>query len=332
MAKKQYKKILVVKPSSLGDIVHSLPFLNSIRKCFPDAKIHWIVAGGFDDLLVGHPMLDKLWVINKDQWKRLSAAGKTIKEIRGLYRDLKGEKYDLVVDLQGLLRSGLLTAATGCKTRVGFKEAREGSRLFYTHTVEGGRDIHAVERYLRVASFLGCGDTEVSFPLPMEPYPVPFEEDYAVLVPGARWKTKKWPASKFARLAARLPIKSIIVGGKSDRQIARQIAAESRRKAISLAGKTTLKELSGIIRKARFVVTNDSGPMHLAAAHGVPVFALFGPTNPVTTGPYGRGHTVITAGVECSPCLKRRCDDLRCMEKISVDRVLEAIKNTIFRE
>jgi ADP-heptose:LPS heptosyltransferase len=214
--------------------------------------------------------------------------------------------------------------------RVGFKEAREGSRLFYTHMVEGGRDIHAVDRYLRVSSFLGCGDSEVSFPLPVEPYSMPLEEDYAVIAPGARWKTKRWPPTKFARLASRLPLKSVIVGGKADSRIARQIAAESRGKAISLAGKTTLKELSGIIVKARFVVTNDSGPMHLAAAHGVPVFALFGPTNPATTGPYGPGHTVITAGVECSPCLKKRCKDIRCMEKIPVGRVLEAIKNTIF--
>lgn len=327
MAKRSFRKILIVKPSSLGDIVHSLPFLNSIRKCFPGAEIHWVVARGFDDLLEGHPMIDRLWVIDKDHWKKISAAGKTIKVLRELFRDLKREHYDLVVDLQGLLRSGIITASTGAATRIGFDEAREGSRLFYTQRVKGGTGVHAVDRYLKVASFLGCKTSEVAFPMSEAPYPLPLDGEYAVIVPGARWKTKRWPPAKFSRLALKLPIKSVIVGSKSESLLSKQIAGESGGKAISVAGKTSLKELSGIISKARFVVTNDSGPMHFAAAHGVPVFALFGPTNPAQTGPYGKGHTIITAGVECAPCFKKRCGDVKCMEKIPVSKVLGAIKD-----
>jgi lipopolysaccharide heptosyltransferase I len=325
MAKIRFKKILVVKPSSLGDIVHSLPFLHSIRKCFPGAEVHWVVATGFQNLLDGHPLIDKLLAINKDQWKNLSSAGSTITEIRTLLGTLKKEAYDLVVDLQGLLRSGIITMATGSKMRIGFQEAREGGPIFYTHKVEGGKGIHAVDRYLKIASFLGCDVSEVSFPMPESPYSLPIDEDYAVLVPGARWKTKRWPVENFARLAAKLPLKSIVIGGKPDTHIAKQIIESSAGKAISLAGKTDLKELSSVIKGARFAVTNDSGPMHFAAAHDVPVFAIFGPTSPATTGPYGKVHTVIASDAECAPCFKKRCKDIKCMESIPVKKVLDAI-------
>jgi heptosyltransferase-1 len=327
MADKRFRKILIVKPSSLGDIVHSLPFLNSIRNCFPDAEIHWVVARGLEGLLEGHPMVNRLIVINKDQWKKISDAANTLREMRAVFGTLKGEGYDLVVDLQGLLRSGVIAMATGSSMRVGFREAREGGSLFYSHKVESGTGLHAVDRYLKMASFLGCDVSEVRFPMPEAPYPLPFEGEYAVLVPGARWKTKRWPPENFARLASRLPLRSVVVGGKSDSGIANRIVEGSGGKAVSLAGKTDLKELSSVIKGARFAVTNDSGPMHFAAAHGVPVFALFGPTSAARTGPYGKGHTIISADMECAPCFKKRCRDPKCMESITVETVLDAVES-----
>ena len=160
------EKILIIKPSSLGDIVHSLPFLDVIKKRFPTSEIHWIIFEGFEGLLEGHPMIDRLWVINKDSWKKIDRARNTLSEISTFVRGLKKERFDLVIDLQGLLRSGLVTAATGSPMRIGFKEAREGSSLFYTKKVAGGRDIHAVDRYLKIAEFLGCDISEVAFPFP----------------------------------------------------------------------------------------------------------------------------------------------------------------------
>lgn len=159
-------KILIIKPSSLGDVVHSLPFLNSVRKCFPQAEIHWIIAKGLEGLLEGHPMVNKLWIINKDAWKKIKNVKGTVSELNVLFKKLKREKFDIVVDLQGLLRSGILAAATSAPLRVGFSEAREGSRFFYTHKIKGGRDIHAVDRYLKIADFLGCNITDIRFPLP----------------------------------------------------------------------------------------------------------------------------------------------------------------------
>ena len=329
------EKILIIKPSSLGDIVHSLPFLDVIKKRFPTSEIHWIIFEGFEGLIEGHPMIDRLWVINKDSWKKIDRAKNTLSEISTFVRRLKKERFDLVIDLQGLLRSGLITAATGSPMRIGFKEAREGSSLFYTNKVAGGRDIHAVDRYLKIAEFLGCDISKVAFPFPpfkkasfldsivfssLDPH-----QGYIVIVPGARWKTKKWSPAKFGELASLLPFKSVIVGSKSDVPAADEIVALSHGKSYSLAGKTDLKELAAVIKGSEFLVTNDSGPMHIAAALGIPVFAIFGPTDPARTGPYGKGHTVIKADIACAPCFRKSCDDLKCMESISAEKVFETI-------
>jgi heptosyltransferase-1 len=253
---------------------------------------------------------------------------------------LKKENFDLVVDLQGLLRSGILTAATSAPVRVGFAEAREGSSFFYTHKVEGGRNIHAVDRYLKIADFLGCDITDIRFPFPLDNqssssifHPsslIPHSsEGYAVIVPGARWKTKKWPPEKFGELSMMLPMKTVIVGSKSDINIANEIVNLSKGNAISLAGKTDLKELLEVMRGARFVVSNDSGPMHIAAALCIPVFAIFGPTDPIKTGPYGEGHAVIRGDIPCAPCFKRTCNDVKCMNSLSVEKVYEIIKRRL---
>jgi heptosyltransferase I len=330
---KNPRKILIVKPSSLGDVVHSLPFLNAIKTCFPGAEIHWVIAKGLEGLLEGNPLIERLWIINKDSWKKVDNVINTATEIRNLLKELKKEKFDIVIDLQGLLRSGIITSATRSPVRIGFKEAREGSRFFYTHKVKGGKDIHAVDRYLKIASVLGCDVSRVSFFFSQDPsicnsqlITLKLPNEYAVLVPGARWKTKKWPPEKFGELASRLPVRSVIVGSKADRDIADVIVSLSEGKTISLAGKTSLQELIEVMRKAGFVVSNDSGPMHIAAALGIPVYAIFGPTDPRRTGPYGKGHTIINANEPCAPCFKETCEDVKCLEGLSVDKVFEIIK------
>jgi ADP-heptose:LPS heptosyltransferase len=310
------KKILIVKPSSLGDVIHSLPFLNAVKTCLPESEIHWIIAKGLEGILENHPMINKLWVIDKNSWKKIKNLKNTIQEIKGLFKNLKQEKYDLVVDLQGLLRSGVITAATG-----------------YTHKVAGGKNIHAVDRYLKIAESLGCNISDISFTFPafdssLSFIPNPSSlKDYIVIVPGARWKTKIWPAEKFGKLASMLPIESIIVGSKSDKTIADEIVSLSGGRAVSLAGKTNLRELIAIISRANLIVSNDSGPMHIAAALNVPVFAVFGPTDPFRTGPYGKGHTIIREDILCSPCFRKSCDDMKCMKDLSVQKVFGIIKS-----
>ncbi|MDI6889920.1 MAG: lipopolysaccharide heptosyltransferase I [Thermodesulfovibrionales bacterium] len=335
IGRKPPKKILIVKPSSLGDVVHSLPFLNAVKERFPKAEIHWVVAKGLEGLLTGHPMIHKVWLINKDMWKKTTHIPHSFKELHTLFRKLRKEHFDIVVDLQGLLRSGIITMMTGAPLRVGFKEAREGSRFFYTHKVKGGRDIHAVDRYLKIAHSLGCNITDVCFPFPLSSnsslitHHSSLARDYAVMVPGARWKTKRWPPEKFGELSSLLPLRTTIVGSKGDMSTANEIITLSNGKSISLAGKTDLKELIEVIRSARFVVSNDSGPMHIAAALGIPVFAIFGPTDPMRTGPYGKGHIIIREDLTCSPCFRKKCNDLKCMKSLSAEKVYGVIKSRL---
>ncbi len=331
-----FRKILIVKPSSLGDVVHSLPFLNAIHACFPRAEVHWVIAKGLESLLEGHPMISKLIVINKDLWKKLPRAGKTIGEISQLRRRLRDEQYDLVVDLQGLLRSGLITRATRAPLRIGFEEAREGSRLFYTIKVRGGRDLHAVDRYMKVASAVCCHTSDIVFPFPPTgAISTTIREmknalgEYAVIVPGARWKTKIWPAENFGMVAGKLPIRSVVIGSSSDREIAKQVVSASHGKARSMAGRTDLRELIQIMRGAKVVITNDSGPMHIAAALHIPVIALFGPTSPLLTGPYGTLSVVLQSHQPCVPCFKRSCKDILCMKEITPVAVLEQVNKVL---
>ena len=326
----QIGRILVVKPSSLGDVVHSLPFLNALKARFPKATIHWVIARGLEGILDGHPMIDRLWIINKDDWKRIAGLKATVTELKELFRGLKRQRYDAVFDLQGLLRSGIITSATGAPFRVGFEEAREGSRFFYTHKIEGGRDVHAVDRYLKMAEFAGCDTSHVAFPFPAalrvaSRIPLPASGKYAVIVPGARWKTKRWPAEKFGRLASLLALETVIVGSRADRDIADEVVSFSNGRSTSLAGKTNLMELTEVIRHAKFLVSNDSGPMHIAAALGIPVFAIFGPTDYRRTGPYGKGHTVIREDVSCAPCFRKTCGDPKCVKDLPTEKVFRII-------
>jgi lipopolysaccharide heptosyltransferase I len=326
------RKILVIKPSSLGDVVHSLPFLSALNECFPLAKIHWVIAKGIEDIIDGNQLVSKLWIIDKDQWKKVGRISGTISELGRLAKNIRAEAYDIAIDLQGLMRSGLMTKATGAPVRIGFAEAREGSALFYTHKVTGGKDVHAVDRYLKVVQALGCDVEAVRFPMPLIRESEKIRQlrsqigDYAVIVAGARWETKKWPAHRFAALAAMLDINSAVVGNAADHGISKAIEEQSSGKAISMAGETDMGELIWLIRGAKLVITNDSGPMHIAAACGIPVVALFGPTNPDRTGPYGRNNVIIRSAAPCAPCYKRRCKDLKCMKDISVEQVYNATR------
>jgi lipopolysaccharide heptosyltransferase I len=323
-------KILLIKPSALGDIVHALPVLYSIKSSFPSAEIHWVVAAGFQEFLQDHPLITRIWPINKNLWKRFNRIFHTIEEFRTLSQLWVQESFDLVIDLQGLFRSGLMAWLSGAPVRIGFHEAREGGSLFYTHSVKGGRDIHAVTRYLKIAACLGADTSQVTFPLAPLPSSLPsslsIDRPYAVIAPAAAGEAKRWPAERFGELARHLPLNSVVVSSGADAKIAQTVVEASRGKAFCFAGKTSIKELATIIRGAKFVVCNDSGPMHIAAALNVPVFAIFGPTSPIRTGPYGEIHTVIRGTLPCSPCFRRvKCKGWECLPAISVEHVLQQI-------
>jgi lipopolysaccharide heptosyltransferase II len=241
----------------------------------------------------------------------------------------------LVIDLQGLLRSGWLARATRAAVRVGLSDAREGAGLFYTHRVPttlgpAGAERHAIERYLCVTEALGCRRGPVEFPFPTDDADrqyvaslVPAQR-YAVLMPGTNWETKRWPVERFAALVAplreRFGLESVVAGGPGDAALAAPIEQAG---GINLAGKTTLRQLVALLERAALVVANDSGPMHIAAALGRPLVTPFGPTSPVRTGPYRRMDSVIRLDIPCSPCFSRTCSHQSCLRWLEAGPVLE---------
>jgi len=325
---------LIIKPSALGDIVHSLPFLAAVKKRFPTAEIDWVIAHGLHKFLEGHPMIDRLWVIKKDQWKKIGRLNHTLKEINDLRIGLKACEYDVSIDLSGLLRSGMISYFSKAKIKLGFKESDEGSAFFYTHKIHGSMNIHAIDRYLKIAEFMGCASDKIDYPFaPFDPYPPILDhlpENFVVMSPSAGKPANRWPAEKFGRLAAKLKLPTVVIASFAEADIAQKVVAHSNGRAISVAGRTGLKDLVALIDKASFFVCNDTGPMHIAAALNVPVFAVFGPANPIRTGPYGHIHTIIQKKMDCAPCYaKKPCSHFRCMNDITVEDVFRIIDQKV---
>ncbi len=340
-------KILVIKPSSLGDVIHALPFLNTVKESFPTAEIDWVISKSLKGLLEDNPLINDLIVLNKDAWKNIRRLPKTLSEITRLKRHLKKKKYDFIVDLQGLLRSGLIAFSTPSTTKVGFADSREGSTIFYDKKVTADRSLHAVDKCLEAAKAIGAKVKKVKFPLYISKDAkenvmklLSNTKEYIVIVPSSRWASKIWPAEKFAALIKKISSPCVIVGTKRDRKISKKIidflnrdGSKKKENVIDLCGDTDLKELIALIGGAKAVVSNDSGPLHIAVALNRPVVAIFGPTDPINVGPYGwqanKKLTVLKTVVSCSPCRNKHCDDLKCMEKISANKVIKALKEYI---
>lgn len=329
-------RILIVKPSALGDIVHSMPFLYALKQRFPWARIDWVVAHGLHTFLEGHPMINRLWVIKKDQWKKLGRLRLTLKEINDLRRGLAEQHYDVCIDLSGLFRSGVISAFSKAPVRLGFKESDEGSPFFYTHKIHGSMNIHAIDRYLKIAEFMGCRTDRIIYPFaPFNPNPricKNLPEKYAIISPSAGKPANRWPAQRYGQLASRLDLPVVVIASSAEADIARKVVEASKGNAVSIAGQTGLKDLLAVIRNARFFICNDTGPMHMAAALNVPVFAIFGPANPVRTGPYGGIHTVISKDYPCAPCYAwQPCKKwgFRCMQDLGVDAVFDMIREKL---
>jgi lipopolysaccharide heptosyltransferase I len=332
------QRILIIKPSAIGDVVHTLPVLALLRRRWPGAKISWLVTPACAGLLEGHPMIDEIILFER---KRLGGMWKNPRlalELRGFTRGLRERKFDLVLDLQGLFRSGWLGRKTRAPVRVGFRNAREFAWLFYTQRVPiETMEQHAIDRYLKLARFIGCDAGPVEFPFATSDADrahvgglLGDSSPYAVILPGTNWPTKRWPVEKFAGLVGplrdRFGLRTVLAGGADAAEMAPAIPG-----AISVAGKTTLKQLTALLERAAVVVANDSGPMHIASALGRPLVTAFGPTNPVRTGPFGRMDSVVRLDIVCSPCYSRRCSHQSCLRQLDVEAVLELAREQMSR-
>jgi heptosyltransferase-1 len=338
--------ILVVKLSAIGDVVHSLPFLEVLKNRFPLSKIDWVVEEDASDIIRNHPDIDKLIVFPRKDWiTRVIKKGEyrsVGKEVANFAKELKKKQYDIVVDLQGLFKSGVLTFITRGRRKIALNGGREASSIFVNERVAiPDSNIHALERYLYIARYLGATKLEwngqISINTTDKTYvnhllgEIGNDRTLVAVNPIAKWETKLWSLDRFACLADRIKkeLEAVVIftGSKNDTKAIKTILSKMNSKAHNLAGKISLKELAYLYQKCAAVISTDTGPMHVAAAMTYPVvIALFGPTSPFKTGPYGSKHRVIKANLECSPCFKKKCDDMSCMKEITVDMVFNTVK------
>ena len=350
LAQRNFSRILLVKPSSLGDVVHALPVLQGLRRRYPEAQIDWLIAPPFAPLVASHPALNEIVPFDRRRFGRLGRSPRVAGEFARFVTDLRARRYDLVIDLQGLFRSGFLTRASGAPVRIGFRGAREGAWMFYSHRIRiDDPNMHAVDRNLKVGGLLGFVDVAPSFGLSvsdqaraqarrlLDEQSGETTEHRVVIVPGARWDTKRWRPERFVETIDRLHESQIadvvLVGSGDEVPLCNEIADACRVKPLNLAGRTGLGELAAVIERADLVLCHDSAAMHLAVALDRPLVCLVGPTNPRRTGPYQRLEDVVRLDLDCAPCYFRRLAQCphrhRCMEDLTAETVIERVRRTL---
>ncbi len=340
---RDFRKILLIKLSAVGDAVQTIPVFNKLRRRYPSARLDWLATPGIAELLRYNSAISNVIEFSRDEWSSPWTLTPFVSAAR-LIATLRAAEYDLVLDLQGQLRSAIFAFTSGAPVRIGFDKpradvwqtsprqipaearrhawqgAREGSWLAYTdHIPVPTLDVHPVERYLRVGAMLGLDDAapDFSFPIPQQAatridalldYYNIAKAKLLVMAPGTNWETKEWRREAFAEVARHFLQKNhavVLIGSERERA-ACEAVAQLAPGAVDLAGETTLSELAALIRRAAVCVTNDSGPMHIAVALDRPVVSIFGPTDPVWAGPSRRAGAVLRAELPCSPCYLRQ--------------------------
>lgn len=337
-----YRNILIVKLSAIGDVIHALPVAHALKACYPQSCITWVVEKPAYDLLTNNPDIDEIIIFDKPKFKSL---GGLLRHGAELARLLRSRKFDLAIDLQGLFKSGAIAWLSSAPERLVYCNTREGSHLLSKRVCGQYASGHVVDRYLDVARHLGCkveqpvfniqiSDDEAQKATTIAAHAgLKLDQPYVVLAIGANWPNKCWPLLHFAKLADKLYSDNIIpvlVGGPKEKQAYEEIVGQTGIPPIDLVGKTTLKQLAYIIRKARAFLGGDTGPMHLAAALDIPVIALYGPTDTIRNGPYGSKHIALTVTSDCAGCWQRQCPkNVECLAHISVEAVYHAMKEAL---
>jgi heptosyltransferase I len=338
--------ILIVKLSAIGDVIHTLPSLAALRKLYPEANITWVIEDASSDLISDHPYLDRLIVSHRKQWINDLKKGritKPIREIRNFINDLRRQPYDLVIDFHGLIKSAAIVLLSSGKRKLGYDSMQEFSGLFLNEKIPEDMNKHAIDRYLDFLRYLGADVKEPEFLIPvgdeninridesLRRNDIDKNDSFVAVSPVALWDTKLWADEKFAGLCDRIAegLKVSVVFTGTERDKLEHIQSRMKTPSVNMGGKTTLRDLAYLYQRSSLLITTDSGPMHLAAAMGTPVIALFGPTDPSRTGPYGKGHVVIRRDLSCSPCFLKKCDSMRCMSDITIEEVFHAVKEKL---
>jgi len=366
-----FERILLIKPSALGDVIHTIPLLVKLRSRYPKAQIDWLLTPQNAELLRCHPALSNVVLFNRHEYARFGRSRGATAGLVELLRRIRRARYDLVIDMHGQLRSALFVLASGAPVRIGFRGpvartradvqpdvvkniprrgwagSREGSWLAYTHRIPiPTLAVHAADRYLWIGPMLGLDQSPPDFSIYL-PSETAAEVErlladngllgrpLALLMPGTVWETKHWRLDGFTEVARYFVDQghAVALAGSTREHPRCQAVVSGCPQARDLSGRTTPAHLAGLIQRANICVTNDSGPMHLAVALNRPVVTVFGPTDPVCIGPYGRPEAVVRLELPCSPCNYRRLSqcphDHACMNGVSAQMVIERIERIL---
>jgi len=325
-------KILIVLHGSIGDVTRALPLANLIRRRYPNARLSWSIEPAAFPLVENHPAVDDVILLDRSRWWQ--SLGPFLKRIRS-------GRFDLVLDLQRLLKSGLISWWSGAPCRLGFHryDAKEFNWLFNNHHIPpAGDGISKLSHYLKFAQWLGIDPYPVEWRLHLLPREEAQVEGmlrgvgshFAVFFVGSRWESKKWFPAETTKCAAALQkrygLDIVLLGGKEDANFAEEVEGFGLQRITNWVGKTSLRQAIGILARAQVSIGPDTGLMHLSAAVGTPVVSLWGATSPTRTGPYGCQDLAIRGEAPCSPCYLRRCRIGRiCMQSIDVEKVVAMV-------
>lgn len=321
-------RILVVKLSALGDLFHAMPVVHRLREHF-DCPVDWVTQPEYADLVVCHRDVDRVLC-----FPRKGSPGDLIR----FRRELRARRYDLAVDLQGLAKSGLVLGMANAERKLAPSRPRELAGRFAHEVPEAGAPTpHAMDRLFDTLRHLGIDPEPVEYPLDFPKVdPLPGRGPRLALAPRSRWPGKDWPAKKFVQLVEKLRLERrldvLILGGPADSEAGAELCAEIGDRCWNLCGVHPLSHLGGVLKQVDCLVCNDSGPMHFAAAVGTPLVALFGPTDPARTGPWGEGRVVLRPppGPEGYPDPRSyKRPDASLISRIPVDEVAAAVKSQL---
>ena len=337
-------RVLIVKPSALGDVVTAMPVLRALRRTFGrDLHVAWLISTTCADLISHDSDLDQCVLFDRRRlgraWRSVGAAG----ALARLLKQLRAGRYDWVIDLQGLLRSTLLARATGAPLRAGFGDAREGAARFYTHRCDAGGDVHTVDRNIALARELGIDARSDEMTLQVSDAAGQWarrfvadrglSDGFIICVPPTRWPTKLYPVRHWrtvvGRLARTAPV--VLIGAPGDRELCGAVADGLGNSVIDAAGQTDVAQMVGLIASSSGVICCDSAAKFIAPAVGTDVVTLIGPTRVERTGPYLLGRAVVSQ-VACQGCLQRRCPHITCMELIDPEAVIAASQEMLKRK
>jgi lipopolysaccharide heptosyltransferase I len=341
-------RILIVKLSSIGDIVHTLPAAAWLRRALPDAQLAWVAERRASEILKDCPAVDELIELDTRAWRKQPLSRQTTAEVRSQLNNIGGadRRVDIAIDFQGLIKSGLVAAASRARRRIGFETAdlrEKASRAFLTEQVVTSGITHVIEKNLALArrAILAAGEADqprvpYEFPIAVSAEDERYVEEitsglagkFAILNPGGGWPTKLWSAAKFGEIADYLAnergVKSFVTFGPGEESLAEQVASSSRAQAARPVA-STLKQFVALARRAQLFVGGDTGPLHLAAACGTPIVGLYGPTSPHRNGPFRSGDIAVGRDLWCrAACHRRSCWHWECME-ITAAEVKRAI-------